>query len=51
MRPLKIPGVKLALVSFIFYCATESTAGLWGSSYLVNYKGLYATDAYKLSAL
>ncbi|MBU3160874.1 MFS transporter [Clostridium frigoris] len=36
----KIPGVKLALVSFVFYCATESTAGLWGSSYLVNYKGL-----------
>lgn len=42
---LKIPGVKLALVSFVFYCATESTAGLWGSSYLVNYKGLSAGQA------
>lgn len=40
ISPLKIPGVKLALVSFVCYCATESTAGLWGSSYLVNYKGL-----------
>lgn len=39
-NPLKIPGVKLALVSFVFYCATESTAGLWGSSYLVDFKGL-----------
>jgi len=29
IRPLRIPGVKLALVSFIFYCGTEFTAGLW----------------------
>ena len=42
---LRIPGVKLALISFVFYCATESTAGLWGSSYLVNYKGLSAGQA------
>ena len=45
ISPLKIPGVKLALVSFVCYCATESTAGLWGSSYLVNYKGFSADDA------
>ena len=44
-NPLKIPGVKLALVSFIFYCATESTAGLWGSSYLVDFKGLTPAQA------
>lgn len=42
---LRIPGVKLALVSFIFYCATETTTGLWGSSYLVNCKGLSAGEA------
>ena len=42
---LRMPGVKLALVSFVFYCATESTAGLWGSGYLVNYKGLSAGQA------
>ena len=51
ISPLKIPGVKLALVSFIFYCATESTAGLWGSSYLVNYKGLSAAEAARWIAL
>jgi fucose permease len=51
IRPLKIPGVKLALLSFIFYCGTESTAGLWGSSYLVNYKGLSASDAARWIAL
>ena len=45
ISPLKIPGVKLALVSFVCYCAAESTAGLWGSSYLVNYKGFSADDA------
>ena len=33
------------MVSFVCYCAAESTAGLWGSSYLVNYKGLSADDA------
>lgn len=45
IQSLKIPGVKLALVSFVCYCATESTAGLWGSSYLVNYRGLSVDDA------
>jgi fucose permease len=48
---LRIPGVKLALVSFVFYCATESTAGLWGSSYLVDYKGLTAGEAARCISL
>lgn len=30
VKPLQIRGVKLALVSFLFYCGTESTMGLWG---------------------
>jgi fucose permease len=41
----KIPGVKLALITFFCYCAVEATTGLWGSSYLVNYKGLSAGEA------
>ena len=45
ISPLKMPGVKLALLSFVCYCAAESTAGLWGRSYLVNYKGLSADNA------
>lgn len=40
-------GVKYALASFLFYCGVESTAGLWGSSYLVNMKGLPADQAAK----
>ncbi|MBS4199285.1 MFS transporter [Bacillus sp. FJAT-49732] len=39
-RPLKIRGVKLALIAFLFYCGVEATMGLWGSSYLVNVKEL-----------
>lgn len=42
---LKIPYVKLALVSFVFFCATEATTGLWTSSYLVMNKGVSAALA------
>lgn len=45
VKPLQIKGVKLALVSFLFYCGVESTVGLWGSSYLVNVKELPAALA------
>jgi fucose permease len=36
----KIPGVKYALLTFFAYCALESTTGLWGSSYLVESRGI-----------
>lgn len=42
---LRIPYVKLALVSFAFFSATELTTGLWSSSYLVSIKGLPADRA------
>lgn len=35
-----IPGVKTILIGFLCYCALESTAGLWGASYLVKAKGI-----------
>lgn len=44
-KPLKTKGVKLALVSFFFYCGVEATVGLWGSSFLVNVKGLSVVTA------
>ena len=37
---LKIPGAKAVFVTFFCYCALESTAGLWASSYLVLHKGM-----------
>lgn len=45
IKPLQIKGVKLALASFLFYCGVEASVGLWGSSYLVNVKGLSAATA------
>lgn len=35
-----IPGVKATLVAFFSYCALESTATLWASSYLVDHHGI-----------
>ncbi|OPH50478.1 MFS transporter [Paenibacillus ferrarius] len=45
VKPWQIKGVKLALVSFLFYCGVEATIGLWGSSFLVNIKDLPAATA------
>jgi fucose permease len=42
---LKIKGVKPVLITFLFYCAAEGTLGLWGSSYLIQIKGLEASTA------
>lgn len=36
----KLKGVKYALATFSFYCAVEVAIGLWGSSYLMQIKGL-----------
>lgn len=44
-NPLKIKGVKAALLTFLFYCGLESSMGLWGSSFLVANKGLSAATA------
>jgi len=45
VKPLQIKGVKLAMLSFLFYCGVEATMGLWGSSFLVNVKDLDAAVA------
>lgn len=42
---LKIKGVKAILLAFLGYCAFESTAGLWASSYLVEYRNVDAETA------
>jgi fucose permease len=48
---LKIPGVKLVLITFFSYCALESTAGLWASSYLVEARGIDAEMAARFASL
>ncbi len=37
---LRIKGTKEVMIMFFCYCALESTAGLWASSYLVLYAGI-----------
>jgi fucose permease len=44
-KPLKIKGVKLSLLTFLFYVGMEATMGLWGSSFLVNVKDMSASTA------
>ncbi|MBQ7980128.1 MAG: MFS transporter [Oscillospiraceae bacterium] len=48
---LKIKGVPLVLVMFFGYCALEATAGIWASSYLVEYKGVDAETAARFASL
>lgn len=40
-----------ACLTFFAYCSTEMIAGLWGSSYLVNYKGISVEKAAGLVSL
>lgn len=40
-----IPGAKEVLFCFFCYCAVESTAGIWASSYLTLQKGVPAETA------
>ena len=51
VQALKIRGVPLVLVAFFSYCALESTAGLWASSYLVQYRGINADVAAGFASL
>ncbi len=37
---LKIRGVPHVLLSFLAYCAVETTAGLWAASYLEEFRGV-----------
>lgn len=45
IKPLKIRGVKVTLIAFLFYCGVEMTVGLWGASFLVGTKELSAQIA------
>ena len=42
---LRLPMARTALAGFVFFCAVESTSGLWASSYLHQARGLSEADA------
>ena len=48
---LKIPGVPFVLFSFFAYCALESTAGLWASTYLAEFRSVDAKTAAMFGSL
>ena len=48
---VKIPGVPYLLIGFMAYCAAESTAVLWASSYLEELLSLTKDEAAALGAL
>ncbi|MCM1188699.1 MAG: MFS transporter [bacterium] len=50
-RALQLKGVPLVLITFLSYCALESTAGIWASSYLVQYRGIDAETAARFASL
>lgn len=50
-QALRINGVKFILITFFSYCALETTAGLWASSYLVRYRGIDAEIAASFASL
>lgn len=50
-QALKIRGVKFVIITFFGYCALESTAGLWASSYLVLHRGVDREIAAQFASL
>ena len=48
---LRQRGVWQALMTFFCYCALESTAGLWASSFLVHERGVDAGTAARFASL
>lgn len=50
-QAIKIKGVKFILIAFFAYGSLETTAGLWASSYLVEFCGIYPDIAAKFASL
>lgn len=48
---LRIPGVPYVLLAFLGYCAMESTAGLWASTYMVNHLHVDTETAARFASL
>ena len=51
MQAFRMKGVPCALLAFFAYCSAEVTASLWGSSYLVEARGINAETAATYTSL
>ncbi len=50
-RAVRIPGVPLVMTAFMSYCAVESTAILWASTYLVEARAVDPATAARFASL
>ena len=50
-QAIRLPGAVNILFAFFCYCALESTAGLWASSYMAGYRGIDNETAARFAAL
>ena len=48
---LKLPGAKAGMVTFLCYCAVESTLGLWGATYISQVRGVDEAMAASFGAM
>jgi len=48
---ISLPGAKAALLTFFCYIALEGSTGLWGSTYMVNIRGVSPEHATQASTL
>jgi len=50
-KVIALPGAKAVMLTFFCYCALESTAGLWASSYLVLSRDIAEETAARFASL
>lgn len=50
-QAIKVKGVPQVLLAFFGYCALETTAGLWATTYMVEYRQIDAETAARFAAL
>lgn len=48
---LSLPGAKAGMVTFLCYCAVESTLGLWGATYISQVRGVGEATAASFGAM
>lgn len=50
-QTLSLPGVPFILIAFLSLCAVEGSAGLWSSSYMVEFRGVDPEVAARFTGL
>lgn len=51
MQVLRLPGAKQGMLTFLCYCAIESTLGLWGATFMSEVRGVSPAQAASCGAM